>query len=97
MRLSLAVERHGNLIEYGLMSTAEVMSRTQTERVALTIEMDAIFSNGSAAGDLSSEFLCKMAMACIVGGLLSLPPTNIVGVSVGLLMLGQVYTRGEEC
>jgi hypothetical protein len=97
MRLSLAVERHGHLIESGRMSTAQVMAGAQIERARLATEMEAIYSGGSAAGDLSSEYLCNMALACIVGGLLSLPPTNIVGVSVGLLMMGQVYARGEEC
>jgi hypothetical protein len=97
MRLRLAVERYGNLIEYGKMSTAEVMAGAEIESDRLVTEMDAISSGGSAAGDLSSEFLCNMALACIAGGILSLHPTNIVGVSFGLLMIGQVWARGEEC
>jgi hypothetical protein len=97
MRLSLAVERHGNLIESSMMSTAEVQSGALTEREALANEMEAIYSGGSAEGDLSSKFLCDLAMVCIAGGLLSPPPTNIVGVTVGLLMMGPVYARGEEC
>jgi hypothetical protein len=98
MRLSFAVKRHGNLIESGMMSTAEVQSGVEAEREALETEMEAIYSGGSAAGDLSSRFLCNMAIACIAGGLLALPPTtSIVGVTLGLLMMGQVYARGEEC
>ena len=98
MRLSLAVERHGNLFESSRISTAEVMSGADTEREALETEMEAIYSGGSAAGDLSSRFLCNMAIACTAGGLLALPPTTgIVGVTLGLLMMGQVYARGEEC
>jgi len=97
MQLNFAVERHGNLIESSMMSTAEVQSGVEAEREALQTEMEAIYSGGSAEGDLSSRFLCNMAIACIAGGLLSLPPTNIVGVTVGLLMMGQVYARGEEC
>jgi len=97
MQLNFAVERHGNLIESSMMSTAEVQSGVEAEREALQTEMEAIYSGGSAEGDLSSRFLCNMAIACIAGGLLFLPPTNIVGVTVGLLMMGQVYARGEEC
>jgi len=97
MRLSFAVERRGNLIESSMMSTSEVQSGALTERETLANEMEAIYSGGSAAGDLSSRFLCNMAIACIAAGLVSLPPMNIVGVSIGLLMMGPVYARGEEC
>jgi len=97
MRLSFAVERYGDLIEYGLMSTSEVRAGAETESEALTTEMQAIYSGGPFEGDLSSRFLCNMAIACIAAGLLSLPPTNIVGVTVGLLMMAPVYARGEEC
>jgi hypothetical protein len=98
MRLSFAVERYGNLIEYGMVSTKELTARAEIESERLVTEMDAISSDGSAAGDLSSRFLCNMAIACIAGGLLALPPTtSIVGVTLGLLMIGQVYARGEEC
>src|SRR5918993_5123513 len=97
MRMSFAVERHGNLIESCMMSTDEVQSGVEAERDALETEMEAIYSGGSAEGALSSRFLCNMAIACIAAGLYALPPANIVGVTVGLLMMGQVYARGEEC
>ncbi len=97
-RLQDAPRPHGmNIVEYGRISTLEVGFGTPTERETLAAEMTAIRRGGFAAGDLSPQFRCQIAGACIVGGLLASPPMNLIGVSIGLLTLGHVYAIGEKC
>jgi hypothetical protein len=97
MRLDAAVERHPGPAEYGIISARAVFVGALTEREMLEAEMRAIRRGDIAAGDLSSNFLCNLAGACIVGGLFAPPPMNIVGVSIGVLTIGHVYAIGDEC
>jgi len=98
LQLELTISRYDDNPRYFCLDSLDrVWTEVEAERETLATEMTAIHSGGSAAGDLSSRFLCNMGAACIVGGLFAPPPTNIVGVGVGLLMIGQVYAMGEEC
>jgi hypothetical protein len=101
MQLQEIVMRHGGISEYGRTSAYAVVEMAPMERERLAAEMDAIRGGGPIAGepvgDLTPQFLCNIAVGCIVGGLLSPPPMNIVAVSIGLLTVVHVHAIGEEC
>jgi hypothetical protein len=97
-RLEDAPRRYGrDIAEYGMTSVEVVVARAPTERETLRTEMRNIRRGGFAAGDLSPQFLCNLAGACIVSGLFAPPPMNIVGVVIGILAIVHVEATGEEC
>jgi hypothetical protein len=91
------IMRHGGISEYGRTSAYEIMETASIERETLAVEMADIRRGGFAAGDLSIQFLCALAVGCFIGGVVSPPPQNIIGMITGVLVYGHVIAIGEDC
>lgn len=69
--LQSRVESNGGIVNYGVQGVQGVHELAPRESAELTAKMQNVEARHSGEGDLSRDFICKVAAGCVAGGIVS--------------------------